>query len=83
MDPRKNNGRGGGIRTHDPLPPRQVRYQAALRPDICGNSKRARIVPDQLGLPWRESTVGAAEAAMPFLDGEEKKRRVSTAPTTR
>src|SRR5580765_3347441 len=24
-------GRGGGIRTHDPLPPRQMRYQAALR----------------------------------------------------
>ncbi len=23
------------IRTHDPLRPRQVRYQAALRPDIC------------------------------------------------
>src|ERR1035438_7342211 len=28
-------GRGGEIRTHDPLRPRQVRYQAALRPDIC------------------------------------------------
>ena len=28
------NGRGGVIRTHDPLRPRQVRYQAALRPDI-------------------------------------------------
>ena len=28
-------GRGGVIRTHDPLRPRQVRYQAALRPDIC------------------------------------------------
>ena len=27
-------GRGGGIRTHGPLRPRQVRYQAALRPDI-------------------------------------------------
>src|SRR3954466_6514634 len=27
-------GRGGEIRTHDPLRPRQVRYQAALRPDI-------------------------------------------------
>ena len=27
-------GRGGGIRTRDPLRPRQVRYQAALRPDI-------------------------------------------------
>ena len=27
-------GRGGGIRTRDPLCPRQVRYQAALRPDV-------------------------------------------------
>ena len=27
-------GRGGGIRTHDPLAPNQMRYQAALRPDI-------------------------------------------------
>src|SRR5438309_9585674 len=29
----KNIGRGGKIRTCDPLRPRQVRYQAALRPD--------------------------------------------------
>ena len=28
----KGNGRAGGIRTHDPLPPRQVRYQTALQP---------------------------------------------------
>ena len=27
-------GRGGGIRTRDPLLPKQMRYQAALRPDI-------------------------------------------------
>src|SRR5437868_6315611 len=27
------NGRSGGIRTHDPLTPSQVRYQAALRSD--------------------------------------------------
>ncbi len=27
-------GRGDWIRTSDPLRPRQVRYQAALRPDI-------------------------------------------------
>ncbi len=27
------SGRGGGIRTRDPLIPNQVRYQAALRPD--------------------------------------------------
>ena len=26
-------GRGGEIRTRDPLHPMQVRYQAALRPD--------------------------------------------------
>ena len=26
-------GRNGGIRTHDPLHPMQVRYQAALRPE--------------------------------------------------
>ena len=28
-------GRGDWIRTSDPLRPRQVRYQAALRPDPC------------------------------------------------
>ena len=38
LEPRWNprhskTGRGGGIRTHGPLRPRQVRYQAALRPD--------------------------------------------------
>ena len=34
------SGRGGGIRTRDPLHPMQVRYQAALRPD-----KRAELYP--------------------------------------
>ena len=28
------NGRGGGIRTPDPLLPKQMRYQTALRPDL-------------------------------------------------
>ncbi len=28
-------GRGGGIRTPDPLLPKQMRYQTALRPDSC------------------------------------------------
>ena len=27
-------GRGGGIRTPDPLLPKQMRYQTALRPDV-------------------------------------------------
>ena len=31
-----SNGRGGGIRTPDPLLPKQMRYQTALRPDaVC------------------------------------------------
>jgi hypothetical protein len=30
----KLNGRGGEIRTPDPLLPKQMRYQAALRPDF-------------------------------------------------
>ena len=29
------NGRGGGIRTPDPLLPKQLRYQAALHPDTA------------------------------------------------
>lgn len=29
------SGRDGVIRTHDPLHPMQVRYQAALRPDFA------------------------------------------------
>ena len=33
------DGRGGGIRTPDPLLPKQMRYQAALRPDICTVSR--------------------------------------------
>ena len=37
-----NSGRGGGIRTHDPLLPKQMRYQAALRPE------EARILQTEL-----------------------------------
>jgi hypothetical protein len=34
LEPRNSkSGRGDWIRTSDPLRPRQVRYQAALRPD--------------------------------------------------
>ena len=33
---KKKIGRDGGIRTHDPLTPSQVRYQAALHPESVG-----------------------------------------------
>ena len=39
------NGRGGGIRTPDPLLPKQMRYQATLRPD-------STIVSHQAGHAW-------------------------------
>ena len=42
------NGRGGGIRTPDPLLPKQMRYQAALRPDsfsIVSQANSARRQP--------------------------------------
>jgi hypothetical protein len=38
-----NTGRDGVIRTHDPLHPMQVRYQAALRPD------EAQIIAEAAG----------------------------------
>ena len=39
------NGRGGGIRTPDPLLPKQMRYQTALRPDESIVSQRLRRAP--------------------------------------
>ncbi len=36
-------GRGGEIRTPDPLHPMQVRYQAALRPEGANYSRALRI----------------------------------------
>ena len=35
------NGRGGEIRTHDPLYPKQVRYQTAPRPGPCALIRRS------------------------------------------
>jgi hypothetical protein len=37
-------GRGGGIRTRDPLHPMQVRYQAALRPDKPASISEGRAL---------------------------------------
>ena len=40
------DGRGGGIRTRDPLHPMQVRYQAAPRPDLL------EIISEAWPLDW-------------------------------
>ena len=41
---RTESGRGDWIRTSDPLRPRQVRYQAALRPDRSADSPQILII---------------------------------------
>ena len=40
---RIKSGRGGEIRTPDPLLPKQLRYQAALHPDSCLSARRGII----------------------------------------
>ena len=45
------DGRGGGIRTPDPLLPKQMRYQTALRPDVILRLYReARLSPKRMAL---------------------------------
>ena len=46
------NGRGERIRTSDPLLPKQVRYQAALRPDNFGEW------PVRGERPWHQAVRG-------------------------
>ncbi len=50
----KQFGRDGVIRTHDPLHPMQVRYQAALRPDNAAlklKPQRGRIINQNAEFP--------------------------------
>ena len=59
----EKDGRGGVIRTRDPLRPRQVRYQAALRPDSfnrsiqprCFGSSLCDFAPASAGVPMTRS----------------------------
>ena len=70
-------GRGGGIRTHDPLPPRQVRYQAALRPDVfrrlekgaqCSTCNRPHAAPH----PIDARCFALLQRRIPIDDNEAK-----------
>src|ERR1700676_4402289 len=53
-------GRDGGIRTHGPLTPSQVRYQAALHPDLtifhanspCSGASTLQGLPGLSGQRW-------------------------------
>ena len=57
------DGRGGEIRTPDPLVPNQMRYQAALRPDFLyyrtakHSGKQLRVSPQAVGTNISEEAV--------------------------
>ncbi len=55
LDINSLRGRGGGIRTPDPLLPKQMRYQTALRPDRCSDciAKRFPTGPEGLSASVR------------------------------
>ena len=56
-------GRGDRIRTYDPLRPRQVRYQAALRPDF--QSIKGVLAPFRILLQGTEMEQGLPGAVAP------------------
>ena len=53
----EGDGRKGGIRTPDPLLPKQVRYQAALLSDLLGGCRCLGypLVPSLFLGAWRDS----------------------------
>src|SRR5580692_4920195 len=55
-----SDGRGGGIRTPDPLLPKQMRYQATLRPDsrIVPQSAPSGVVGEPLQEPENQEDRG-------------------------
>ena len=67
--------RSGGIRTHDPLHPKQVRYQAALRPDgMTGYAEYSRAAGSRQGCPdegeGRTPVSGQAQEGNPPAEGQ-------------
>src|SRR5262245_51110060 len=52
------SGRGDWIRTSDPLRPRQVRYQAALRPDTNSEHSNALVNGSHMTVPKLSRTEG-------------------------
>lgn len=81
----QKNGRGGGIRTHDPLLPKQMRYQAALRPDEQYSNPRrgpllghTRIYLQHMSLAGAELTV--IDPGDPFPDASMAWGEDSDAP---
>ena len=65
----KNFGRGDWIRTSDPLRPRQVRYQAALRPDSTHYPTRRRKIPAEIRVTTRPTGKGSVNVSAMFMSG--------------
>src|SRR5215467_9538428 len=87
IDP--EGGRGGRIRTGGPLRPRQVRYQAALRPDSCDRISTARpphgwhwvpALPYELGTTIGATLIPVGRAAREALLSRVRTARVRRKP---
>ena len=57
------NGRGGEIRTPDPLLPKQMRYQAALHPVLFPNAYRSLKAQRQLCICYEQWVTGIGFAS--------------------
>lgn len=78
--PNKGIGRSGEIRTPDPLLPKQVRYQAALRsarPSARRDSARTRLAADCVGRGRLYSPRGERPQARSRLRGTGAGRRLN------
>ena len=68
-------GRGGGIRTPDPLVPNQMRYQTALRPDFFQSIALAaqfasECAEESMGIGTKQRMYRAAEVPAAPMAGE-------------
>ena len=58
---KEENGRSGGIRTHDPLTPSQVRYRAALRSEPRKPLYNQRLERKRENAAWIEKGTNGVE----------------------
>jgi hypothetical protein len=81
-------GRGDWIRTSDPLRPRQVRYQAALRPDLKSSIVAYRPDTEEIGRLtasarlWRVrygASPAKAEVRPPYVTSARSQERLAEA----
>src|SRR5450830_1346539 len=70
-------GRGGGIRTPDPLLPKQMRYQAALRPDSIDYPTSAVLIAGTANGELPTAYCELFLKLIPFASGPRQTTRIT------